>query len=197
MSQSGISAVGRIARPAERRPAATAAPGCGIQAAYPWRAAYRAEYSGLQLPPRPERRHARLRVAYGVHVRVLEPLRRYAVSYSDPDRSSWNVRVRGDYGAQPPSDGRRSVLQGRALRPGGPLTGTMVLRGEAIPDRLSLGPRPLLGSTAAWVDPSRRGGRPRRRHQRGTSAGVGYSFCAADPDEAWLSTPSRVPRLNR
>ena len=53
-------------------------------AAYPWELAYRAEYSGLQLPPRAERDMRDFEWPNGVHVRVIEPLTTYAVRYSDP-----------------------------------------------------------------------------------------------------------------
>ena len=79
-------------------------------------------------------------------------------------------------------------LKGVHFDQAGHVTGTMVLRGETVPidcysvrDR-SWGPRPL--------------GRPRARTSQaagsteataGTFGGVGYSFCASGPGEAWLT----------
>ena len=78
-------------------------------AAYPWELAYRAEYSGLQLPPRAERDMRDFEWPNGVHVRVLEPLQRYAVTYSDPGGLELELRVRSDHGAQLPPDGCGSL----------------------------------------------------------------------------------------
>ena len=75
-------------------------------------------------------------------------------------------------------------FKGVHLDQAGHVTGTMVLRGEEVPidcysvrDR-SWGPRPQ--------------GRPKRRtgeapSQAGNFGGVGYSFCAAGPGQAWLT----------
>ena len=74
------------------------------RAAYPWELAYRAEYSGLQLPPRAERDMRDFEWPNGVHVRVLEPLttlRRLVLAtragsrWTSTSRRSWRpIRTR-------------------------------------------------------------------------------------------------------
>ena len=91
----------------------------------------------------------------------------------------------------PHPDGVMPFLKGTHFDQAGHVTGTMVLHGEelaidcySVRDR-SWGPRPL--------------GRPKRRRESpaadgaaaekvggGGFGGVGYSFCAAGPGEAWL-----------
>jgi hypothetical protein len=159
--------------------------------AYPWELAYRAEYSGLQLPPRPDRDLRDFEWPNGVHVKALEPLRHYAVSYSDPGGLEVDLAFEAIMAPNPHPTGVVPFLKGAHFDQAGHVTGTMVLRGEEIPidcysvrDR-SWGPRPL--------------GRPKRRPTDATSTpaaaaapappafgGVGYSFCAAGPGEAWL-----------
>ena len=168
-------------------------------AAYPWELAYRAEYSGLQLPPRGERDMRDFEWPNGVHVRVLEPLRRYAVTYTDPG-GEFELALSFDAIMQPNPHptGVVPFLKGVHFDQAGHVTGTMILRGEEIPidcysarDR-SWGPRPR--------------GRPRRREalgqggaggpsQAGNFGGVGYSFCAAGPGEAWLTYAVPGPEM--
>ncbi len=147
--------------------------------ALPWELAYRAEYSGLQLPPRGERDMRDFEWPNGVRVRVLEPLARYAVSYADPGGLELDLEFESIMAPNPHPTGVIPFLKGVHLDQAGHVTGTMVLAGETVPidcysvrDR-SWGPRPL--------------GRPRRRASTaGSFGGVGYSFCAAGPGEAWL-----------
>jgi hypothetical protein len=153
--------------------------------AYPWELAYRAEYSGLQLPLRRDRDLRDFEWPNGVRVRVLEPLRRYAVSYDDPGELEVDLEFEAIMAPNAHPTGVVPFFKGAHLDQAGHVTGTMVLRGEVVPvdcysvrDR-SWGPRPQ--------------GRPKRRpgepapSQAGTFGGVGYSFCAAGPGEAWLT----------
>jgi hypothetical protein len=154
-------------------------------AAYPWELAYRAEYTGLELPARAERDMRDFEWPNGVHVRVLEPLRRYAVSYADPAPGMFEVSLQFEaiMAPNPHPTGVVPFVKGVHFDQAGHVTGTMVLRDEEIAvdcysvrDR-SWGPRPQ--------------GRPRRRRDgtpssAGSFGGVGYSFCAAGPGEAWL-----------
>jgi hypothetical protein len=162
-------------------------------AAYPWELIYRAEYSGLQLPPRAQRDMRDFEWPNGVHVRVLEPLRRYAVSYADPGGGlELALEFEGMMEPNPHPTGVVPFLKGVHFDQAGHVSGTMLLHGEEIPidcysvrDR-SWGPRPL--------------GRPKRREgdgkpQAGGFGGVGYSFCAAGPGEAWLTYAVPGPEL--
>jgi hypothetical protein len=152
-------------------------------AALPWELPYRAEYSGLELPPRSERDMRDFEWPNGVRVRALEPLTRYVVSYSDPGAFELELEFEAIMAPNPHPTGVVPFLKGAHFDQAGRVSGTMVLRDEIVPvdcfsvrDR-SWGPRPQ--------------GRPRRRSdetrsQAGTFGGVGYCFCAAGPGEAWL-----------
>lgn len=151
------------------------------RAALPWELAYRAEYAGLQLPARAERDMRDFEWPNGVHVRMLEPLRRYAVTYADPGGLELDLEFEAMMAPNAHPTGVVPFFKGTHFDQAGHVTGTMVLRGEEVPidcysvrDR-SWGPRPQ--------------GRPKRRTETshaGSFGGVGYSFCAAGPDEAWL-----------
>ena len=155
-------------------------------AAYPWELLYRAEYSGLQLPPRSERDIRDFEWPNGVHVQALEPLHRYGVTYSDPGGLELALEFEGIMEPNLHPTGVVPFLKGAHFDQAGHVTGDMVLRGEQVPidcysvrDR-SWGPRPTgtpptSGSTKS-PGPS----------QAGNFGGVGYSFCAAGPGEAWL-----------
>ncbi len=124
-------------------------------AAYPWELLYRAEHSGLQLPPRSERDMRDFAWPNGVHGRVIEPLQRYAVSYSDPGALEVDLEFEAIMAPNPHPDGVVPFLKGVHFDQAGHVTGTMVLHGEvlavdcySVRDR-SWGPRPL--------------GRPKRR----------------------------------
>ncbi len=150
------------------------------EAAYPWELAYRAEYSGLELPPRIQRDLRDFEWPNGVKVRAVEPLTKYAVSYEDPGALEVDLEFEAIMAPNPHPDGVVPFLKGTHFDQAGHVTGTMVLHGETIAvdcysfrDR-SWGPRPL--------------GRPKPRTGKTTSGfgGVGYSFCAAGPGQAWL-----------
>jgi hypothetical protein len=160
------------------------------RAAYPWELAYRAEYSGLQLPPRAQRDMRDFEWPNGVHVRVVEPLTTYAVGYNDPGALEVDLVFDAIMAPNPHPNGVVPFMKGAHFDQAGHVTGTMVLHGEEIPidcysvrDR-SWGPRPLgrakpradATTTAAGKRPSTSG-----------FGGVGYSFCAAGPGEAWLT----------
>jgi hypothetical protein len=152
-------------------------------AAFPWELAYRTEYSGLQLPPRSERDMRDFEWPNGVRVRMVEPLNRYRITYADPGDLELELVFEAIMAPNAHPDGVAPFLKGTHFDQAGHVTGSMVLGGEEIAidchsvrDR-SWGPRPL--------------GRPKRvsGEQRSTNrgfGGVGYSFCAAGPGEAWL-----------
>jgi hypothetical protein len=174
------------------------------RAAYPWELAYRAEYSGLQLPPRAQRDMRDFEWPNGVQVRVVEPLTTYAVSYSDPGALEVNLVFDAIMVPNPHPDGVVPFLKGAHFDQAGHVTGTMVLHGEEIPidcysvrDR-SWGPRPLgrrrprteaTVSTAPSSAMNSAASSAAADKQPGTGGfgGVGYSFCAARPGEAWLT----------
>jgi hypothetical protein len=171
--------------------------------AYPWELAYRAEYSGLQLPPRRERDMRDFEWPNGVHVRVVEPLTTYAVQFNDPGALEVDLVFDAIMAPNPHPDGVVPFLKGAHFDQAGHVTGTMVLHGEAIPidcysvrDR-SWGPRPL-GRPKPRTDKPASEGKPTRAGEGRTTGaaaragarsfgGVGYSFCAAGPGEAWLT----------
>jgi hypothetical protein len=154
--------------------------------AYPWNLLYRAEYSGLQLPPRPVRDMRDFEWPNGVHVRLLEPLSRYAVNYADPGGElELALTFEATMEPNPHPTGVVPFIKGAHFDQAGHVTGTMLLRGEEIPidcysvrDR-SWGPRPQGRPRAS-------GGNRPGPSQAGNFGGVGYSFCAAGPGEAWL-----------
>jgi len=149
--------------------------------AYPWELSYRADYSGLELPPRTERDMRDFAWPNGVTVRVLEPLRRYGVFYDDPGGLELDMEFTAIMEPNPHPTGVHPFRKGVHFDQAGHLKGTMVLRGETIPidcysvrDR-SWGPRPMGPARPSAT------GRPTP-----TFGGVGYSFCAASAHDAWL-----------
>ncbi|HUC06355.1 MAG TPA: hypothetical protein VL961_13200 [Acidimicrobiales bacterium] len=150
-------------------------------AAYPWELAYRAEYSGLELPPRAARDLRDFEWPTGVRVRVLEPTMRYRVTYADPGALEVDLVFDGLMAPNPHPAGVVPFVKGTHFDQPGHVTGTVVLHGETIHvdcfsfrDR-SWGPRPL--------------GRPTPRTDgsaRPAFGGVGYCFGAAGPRDAWL-----------
>jgi hypothetical protein len=110
------------------------------------------------------------------------------VRYSDPGALEIDLVFEAIMAPNPHPNGVVPFVKGAHFDQAGHVTGTMVLHGEVIPidcysvrDR-SWGPRPL--------------GRPRPKPApaAGTAAeqstsfgGVGYSFCAAGPGDAWLT----------
>ncbi len=158
--------------------------------AYPWELAYRAEYSGLQLPPRAERDLRDFAWPNGVHVRVLEPLRRYAVTYADPGGLELDLEFGAIMAPNTHPTGVVPFVKGAHFDQAGHVTGTMVLRGEEIPidcysvrDR-SWGPRPQGRPRPRPRPPTRTDQGP---SPAGAFGGVGYSFGVAGPGEAWLA----------
>ncbi len=108
------------------------------RAAYPWELAYRAEYSGLQLPPRSQRDMRDFEWPNGVHVRVVEPLTTYAVTYSDPGALEVDLVFEAIMKPNPASERRRPLLEGCPLRSGRPRDRDDGAARRGDPDRLLL-----------------------------------------------------------
>ena len=156
---------------------------------YPWELRYHANYQGLELPA--ERDMRDFLFPNGVHVRCLEPLRRYRIDYVDEGELEVHLEFDAVMAPNPHPTGVAPFLKGVHFDQAGRVTGEMLLHGERIAidchsvrDR-SWGPRPQ--------------GRPKRRRtadaeiQTGTG-GVGYSFGTASPKNAFLvySLPSQA-----
>jgi hypothetical protein len=154
---------------------------------YPWELRYQANYQGLELPA--ERDLRDFEFPNGVHVKCLEPLRRYAIAYADEGELELRLEFEAIMPPNPHPEGVPPFVKGVHFDQAGRVTGEMILRGEkidvdclAVRDR-SWGPRPQ--------------GRPRKRRTRDAetatgTGGVGYSFGTASPDAAFLvySLPS-------
>ena len=126
----------------------------------------------------------------GVHIKVLEPLMKYAIDYDDAPDLEVHLEFDAIMPPNPHPIGVAPFIKGTHLDQAGHVTGEMVLRGERIAidcysvrDR-SWGPRPM--------------GRPKRKPAaappttRPRPGGIGYSFGVAGPRDAWLvySVPS-------
>ena len=117
-------------------------------ASYPWELPYRAEYSGLQLPPRAERDMRDFEWPNGVHVRALEPLQALCRDLLGPGALELELEFEAIMAPNPHPTGVVPFLKGAHFDQAGHVTGMMVLRGEEVPidcfsvrDR-SWGPRP-------------------------------------------------------
>jgi len=147
-----------------------------------WDLPYHVHYNGLELPERSARDLRDFEWPNGVVVKVLEPLKKYALGYEDPGLLEVDLIFEAIMAPNPHPVGVAPFFKGTHFDQPGHVTGTVVLNGESIAvdcystrDR-SWGPRPM--------------GRPKRR-AGGSSApsafgGVGYAFGAAGPSDAWL-----------
>jgi hypothetical protein len=147
-----------------------------------WDLPYHVHYSGLRLVDRAERDMRDFEWPTGVHIKVLEPLMRYAIDYEDVPDLEVHLVFDAIMTPNPHPIGVAPFIKGTHFDQPGRITGEMVLRGERIPidcfsvrDR-SWGPRPM--------------GRPNpRRLDRAevrTRSGIGYSFGVCGPRDAWL-----------
>ena len=160
-------------------------------AALSWELPYHVHYSGLQLPDRSVRDMRDFEWPTGVHVKMLEPLTKYAIDYDDAPDLEVHLEFDAIMAPNPHPVGVAPFVKGTHFDQAGRLTGEVVLRGErirvdcySVRDR-SWGPRPM--------------GRPRRRpggasDERSRAGGIGYSFGVAGPRDAWLVYS--VPRVD-
>ena len=160
-------------------------------ASYSWDLPYYVNYSGLRLPERSERDMRDYEWPNGVHTTVLEPLTKYTLRYEDPDQLRLDLVFEAIMPPNPHPSGVAPFFKGAHFDQAGHVTGEVILRGEKIPvDCLSFrdrswGPRPM--------------GRPKLRPEQSPQSrtqfgGVGYSFSAADSENAWLVYS--VPRVD-
>jgi hypothetical protein len=149
-----------------------------------WDLPYHVHYSGLQLAPRAERDMRDFEWPTGVRIAMVEPLTSYTIRYDDPGALELDLRFDAIMAPNPHPVGVVPFVKGTHFDQPGHVTGPMVLHGERIPvDCLSFrdrswGPRPM--------------GRPKVRPDRPAGpapsfGGVGYSFGAATPEDAWLT----------
>ena len=132
----------------------------------------------------------------GVHVRVIEPLTTYAVTYSDPGALEVDLVFEAIMRPNPHPDGVVPFLKGAHFDQAGHVTGTMVLHGEEIPIDCYSVARPVVGSSATGAPEAP----PEHQAQRSQSTGAGRSVASATrsapPARAkpGSPTPSRGPR---
>ncbi|MGH8982674.1 MAG: DUF7065 domain-containing protein [Acidimicrobiia bacterium] len=150
--------------------------------AYAWELPYHVNYSGLELPD--ERDLRDFEWPNGVHVRCLEPLTTYEITYADLPDLELSIVFDALMPPNPHPVGVPPLLRGTHFDQPGHVTGEMALRGERIAiDCLAMrdrtwGPRPQ--------------GRPKRKPTRGVdtqhtgAGGVGYSFGTASADDGFL-----------
>ena len=114
-----------------------------------WELAYRAEYSGLELPSWYERDMRDYERPEGVHVQVLKPLT-HACSdqLHRPWRTGSRPRLRGDHEAHPEPKWRGPAFEGHPLLSGGTRHGGDHLLRGGDPDRLLLGASPVPGPSS-------------------------------------------------
>src|ERR1700728_1055968 len=157
-------------------------------------AVYERKQRGLPFPDRGDLRDVSF--PNGVSVKMLEPLMRYRTTYSDPGRFECDLVHEGIIRPHSHPIGAWPFWATRHFDQPMHVTGTILLYGEEIPidcysvrDR-SWGPRPA-GRPKRRQDNGEGGSAGRKpagqRSASGSFGGVGYSFCAAGPGEAWLT----------
>ncbi len=156
------------------------------RASYSWDLPYHVHYSGLQLADRAARDMRDFTWPTGVHMKTLEPLRRYEIAYDDGPALTLRLTFEALMAPNPHPAGIAPFVVGTHFDQAGRVTGDMVLHGERIAvdcysvrDR-SWGPRP--------AGPPKRPRAPKHgtTSTRSTSRGIGYSFGVAGERDAWL-----------
>jgi hypothetical protein len=152
-------------------------------ASFDWELPYHVNYAGLQLPHRSQRDMRDFQWPNGIRTTMLEPLTKYAIRYEDGDVFRLDLVFEATMAPNPHPVAVSPFFKGTHFDQPGRVTGEVILRGEQMPiDCLSFrdrswGPRPM--------------GRPKHQRPVGPASssgfgGVGYSFSAASPTEAWL-----------
>ncbi len=142
----------------------------------PWEALYSANHSALPLPRNQDLDDCRL--PNGVSIKALEPGRRYAIGYGDPERLSVDLLFEGVMPPEPLTAAGSTFGSAHHFDQFGRVTGTIVLHGEPIAiDCIGMRDR-------TWG--RRPEDRPRRAAYVTAAAGADHGFLAvttARPDD--------------
>ena len=151
-------------------------------------ALYERNEQGLPLPPMDQLDLRDVSLPNGNHLQMIEPLRRYRVTYADPGRFEADLEFRGIMAPNSHPLGTAPFWKGRHFDQPMHVTGEIVLNGETLAvDCLSVrdrswGPRPQ------GPDPRKpRVDRPKRPSRPRPVEGVGYPFATASEGEGWLT----------
>lgn len=153
-------------------------------------ARYESNQQGLPIPPVDELDLRDVALPNGNHIRMLEPLTRYAITYSDPGRFEADLTFTAVMAPNSHPLRTAPFWKGRHFDQPMHVTGAIVLDGEEIEvdcisvrDR-SWGPRPMGPDPRKPApDPA---APPKPKGPRRPPEGVGYPFGAASPTESWL-----------
>jgi hypothetical protein len=149
-------------------------------------ALYEVNHKGLPIPAIEELDLRDVALPNGNHIRAVEPLRTYTVTYSDP--GAFEADLTFTAVMAPNSHPLRTApfWKGRHFDQPMHVTGSIVLHGEqldvdciSVRDR-SWGPRPMGPDPRKPTPPRDPSKQPR------PPEGIGYPFAAASPTESWL-----------
>ncbi len=161
-------------------------------AALSWELPYHVHYSGLQLPDRSVRDMRDFEWPTGVHVKMLEPLTKYAIDYDDAPDLEVHLEFDAIMAPNPHPVGVAPFVKGTHFDQAGRVTGEVVLRRRAHPRSTAIRCATGRGDRARWAG---RDGDPAARPTSVLRAGgIGYSFGVAGPRDAWLVYS--VPRVD-
>lgn len=153
-------------------------------------ALYERREQGLPIPPVEELDLRDVSLPNGNTIRMIEPLMRYQITYSDPGRFEADLELRGIMAPNSHPLGTAPFWKGRHFDQPMHVTGEIVLHGERIAvDCLSVrdrswGPRPM-GPDPRKPKPA--ADAPRKPRTPRPPEGVGYPFATASETEAWLA----------
>lgn len=152
-------------------------------------ALYESNRRDLPIPPVDELDLRDVALPNGNHIRMLEPLRTYRITYSDPGQFEADLTFTAVMAPNSHPLRTAPFWKGRHFDQPMHVVGTIVLHGEELPvDSISVrdrswGPRPM-GPDPRKPKPAPAPDAPKR--PRRAPEGVGYPFGAASPTESWL-----------
>ncbi len=131
----------------------------------------------------------------GVHITVLEPLRSYAVTYTDR-RAELELALEFDaiMAPNPHPIGVVPFLKGTHFDQAGHVTGDDGAPRRAASRSTAIRCATARGAHARSAAPG--GGKATAKPPAGGFGGVGYSFCAAGPGDAWLTYSIPGPEVD-